>query len=147
MTSMEKSMQQMTALFPEEAVGCGASWRTTGEITVLDVTFLQTHLYTLESKEGDALQISMSMEQNVRKGVAGHVTGNGRIVIDINKFVPTHVSIALHEENLLEKSVVNVYLFVNPHRGGNGPHRVRKSRLGGEMMELNRLLRGKCRLN
>jgi hypothetical protein len=103
MTSIEDSMEQMVAPFPSEAVGLGARWQTSTEVTVNGLTLAQTATFTLASRSGDNVVLDVTIEQNappqdiadpsMPPGAVAHLdemqtTGTGRMSLSLTNVVP-----------------------------------------------------------
>lgn len=103
MTSIEDSMEQMVAPFPAEAVGLGARWQTSTEVTVNGLTLAQTAGFTLVSRSGDTVVLDVTIEQNappqdiadpsMPPGAVAHLdemhtTGSGRMTLSLTNVVP-----------------------------------------------------------
>lgn len=96
---LQDQMQQMSAPFPAEAVGLGARWQQTSSINVDGVSAIQISDYTLLARDGDTLELGVSITQTVDRqsdfageGLYGVSTleaeAAGTVLVDLNSTVP-----------------------------------------------------------
>lgn len=95
---LEQSMKQMAAPFPEEAVGQGARWRVTQNITNNNMQMAQTIEYTLRARSGNRVELDVKVLDAKLDGIAGmpagakldsvKMQGGGSSVIRLDGLVP-----------------------------------------------------------
>lgn len=104
MESMTQSMDQISALFPEEPVGRGARWQVTMPMETAQMKLTQVATYTLSDIEGDKAKLDVKLEQTapaqdiaIPGGAPGmkvsleslESSGTGTVELDVTKLVPT----------------------------------------------------------
>lgn len=99
MQDLEQSMQQMAAPFPVEAVGNGARWRVTQNVTNNNMRMTQTAEYTLRERNGNRLVLDVKMVDAALDAAGGlppgatldsvRMQGGGATTIQLDRLVPT----------------------------------------------------------
>ena len=96
LTQLRTQLRSLVPVFPAAAVGVGATWTVTTVIEVDGVTVDQTATYTLESLDGDAYVVGVTVEQQYRNGevegvsvTAGRGTVSGRFEGSLGSALPT----------------------------------------------------------
>ncbi len=64
LAGFQQSFSQLFVVFPEEPVGVGARWSSTSHFELSGIPIEQRSTYTLESREGDVLSLSVKFEQS-----------------------------------------------------------------------------------
>ena len=110
MDGMKQSMNQLSAPFPEEAVGVGAKWRVKTALVQSGITLEQVAAYEITAMEGDRVSAKVSIDQKaqpqeikgpqVPAGVKMSVVsmtskGVGEIALDLARLLPPRVSLSL----------------------------------------------------
>jgi hypothetical protein len=109
MDQFKQSMNQMTAPFPEEAVGVGAKWKVASNIDINGAHVTQTVSFELVSLDGDKGTAKVSLEQNAAAqtmtmgGVSAkleHMTGggSGTMTFDLVRVMPQDAKLAMKTE-------------------------------------------------
>ncbi len=108
MDSMLQSFSQLSAPFPEEAVGVGAKWQVTSQIPAGGVVLKQTVTYTLTALDANRMTASVSLAQKadpqaftgptVPAGVKMRVVtwsgmGTGDLTFEFAKVLATHAAL------------------------------------------------------
>jgi hypothetical protein len=104
MGNVQGQMQQMSAPFPAEAVGFGARWQLTTTSEMMGMAVAQTAEYTLLSRDGDNVELGVTIGQTIDMQTAalpagippealaalGTMTseGSGTMTIDLDYTVP-----------------------------------------------------------
>lgn len=103
MGNFESSMEQMVAPFPLEAVGVGGRWQTSTEVSVNGLTLAQTATFTLVARDGNDIELAVTIEQNappqdiadpsMPAGAVAHLdemqtTGSGQMFVSLGRIVP-----------------------------------------------------------
>jgi hypothetical protein len=99
MENMKQSMQQMSAPFPVEAVGIGATWETTMKIPTPAFTMTQVATYKLISVQGATVKFEVSIKQTAEKQKMKNVPG-----------VPANVKLMLESLNTQGKGTMEIEL-------------------------------------
>lgn len=96
---LEQSMQQMAAPFPQEAVGTGARWRVTQNVTSNNMRMAQTAEYTLRERSGNRVVLDVKMIEATLDAAGGlppgakldsvKMQGGGNTTIQLDRLVPT----------------------------------------------------------
>ncbi|MCB9730696.1 MAG: hypothetical protein H6746_19655 [Deltaproteobacteria bacterium] len=101
--SMGQSMRQMSVPLPEEAVGKGARWQALQRMQMGGMTIYQVGEYTLESIDGDRLELDVKLSQlgpkqqmqppGLPPGVSAELLsmvgeGSGHMKLDLTALVP-----------------------------------------------------------
>ncbi len=96
---LEQSMQQMAAPFPQEAVGAGARWRVTQNVTSNNMRMTQTAEYTLRERSGNRVVLDVKMIEAALDAAGGlppgakldsvKMQGGGSTTIQLDRLVPT----------------------------------------------------------
>jgi hypothetical protein len=110
---MRQSFRQLSAPFPEEAVGLGAKWETSLRITQNGITLDQVAISELASLQGDAGRLALTLTQkaepqkvqtaNMPAGAYMNLstlssTGQGETAFDLRQLVPVKAELKLHSE-------------------------------------------------
>lgn len=106
MDQFKQSMNQMTAPFPEEAVGAGAKWTVASNIDLNGAHVTQTVSFELVSLDGDKGTAKISLEQNAAaqtmnmNGVSAkleHMTGggSGTMTFDLVRVMPQDAKLGM----------------------------------------------------
>lgn len=117
------SLQQLSAPFPQEAVGVGAKWRTSQVVNVSGMTVNQTALYDLVSIKDGIATLNITIEQQIPgeqklnlptspqgmtmtvKSYSGK--GQGQAQISMNKLMPVSSNVSLTANSLWGMTEVN----------------------------------------
>ncbi len=86
LSSMSQSFESMTTPFPQEAVGKGARWHVTNRVESGGADILQRVTYTLDSRAGDEVHVSLLVEQAVADEVVKAPGLPASVVARIKKF-------------------------------------------------------------
>lgn len=96
---LERSMQQLAAPFPVEAVGPGARWRVQQNVDNADMRMSQTAEYTLRTRQGNRIELDVKMVDASLEALgalppgakvdAVKITGGGQSAIPLDGLVPT----------------------------------------------------------
>ena len=110
---MRQSLRQISAPFPEEAVGVGAKWETTLRATQNGLTLDQTALSELTTLEEQGGRLAVTVTQNAEPqqmqppnlppGARIDLStfkssGSGESVFDLRRLVPSRAEMKLHTE-------------------------------------------------
>jgi hypothetical protein len=105
--SVTQSFSQLSAPFPEEAVGVGAKWRVKMMLSLNGITLKQDANYTLTKLDGSQLAATITLDQkadpqpfsgpSVPAGLKMRVVswqgnGGGDLVYDMSKFLATRAT-------------------------------------------------------
>lgn len=74
LTQLSDQFDTMTVGFPREAVGVGAQWKLTSNLTLNGIKVRQTTKYTLQQREGDRVVLDVELVQTAppqRTSIAG----------------------------------------------------------------------------
>ena len=63
---ISSSLQQITAPIPKEAVGVGAKWRTTQDITFNGIALTQVTLYEIVNLQGNVVMLKAAIQQQAQ---------------------------------------------------------------------------------
>lgn len=99
---MKHSLHQVSAPFPQEAVGVGGKWRVSMPIVTNGISLQQTVVYTLRSIEGDSITIDAGVKQHADEQDVNPVgaprgllrlnsldsTGEGWLTLDLTRCFP-----------------------------------------------------------
>ena len=107
--SLEQSIGQMAAPVPEEAVGVGATWETTMNITKSSMKLTQVATTEIVAMEGDVVTLSIKLTQSAPKqkittnGVTANLesysgTGTGQTIVDLGHIVPKKAQVGLKSD-------------------------------------------------
>lgn len=96
---LERSMQQLSAPFPEEAVGPGARWRVRQNVNNAEMRMSQTAEYTLRSRQGNRVELEVKMVDATLEALGAlppgakvdsvKIQGGGTSAIPLDGLVPT----------------------------------------------------------
>lgn len=101
---LNQSIQEMSAPFPVEAVGAGARWQVTSSIDAGGFTAGQTAEYTLLSRNGDQIELEVTVSQSAASqpvsmpGMPPEIqarlesleaAGSGTMNVNLARLVPT----------------------------------------------------------
>ena len=107
--SITQSFSQLSAPFPEEAVGVGAKWRVKMTLSLNGITLKQDANYTLTKLDGNQLAATITLDQkadpqpftgpSVPAGLKMSVvswtgSGGGDLVYDMSKFLATRATMS-----------------------------------------------------
>ena len=84
--TVEQSLMKLLSLpvvFPEEAVGPGATWSVDSRVTG-ESTLLQTTTYTLVSRDGDTVELDVEVQQRPALGALEMEDGQSLSVLNAN---------------------------------------------------------------
>jgi hypothetical protein len=120
MGSMQQSLGQIVAPFPEEAVGPGASWDVATHASVNGITLDQTARYQLASIDGDRGTAKISLTQTAAPqeikapgmpaGVVTKLrklasTGAGTLTFDLGQLVPVAATMTVTSDTSMTVSM------------------------------------------
>lgn len=123
---LSESIEQLSAPLPEEAVGVGARWRISQEVTAQGLTTTQDAVYTLASLDGGSYVLEVATTQTAEsqafelpdapEGTSAELTGfdvsgTGRIEGDLGSLVPANSAVET-------AGTVNITLSEAPAEGG-----------------------------
>lgn len=109
---MKDSMSHLTAPLPEDAVGVGAKWESTGTVKSQGMSLKQTATYELLSLEGDRVTIKTAITQSAANqkisnpsmpGLKVDVSkmtskGSGKTTLDLSRILPQEGTMDLKTE-------------------------------------------------
>lgn len=109
MQQMTESLGQLAAPLPEEPVGVGARWTAVHEIQQNGMKMRQTGHYSLLEREGDRLQLEVTIEQELLDpnvsppGMLGgsarvgrfDSSGHGSLDLDLARITPASMSVTV----------------------------------------------------
>ncbi len=102
---LPQSMGQLSFPLPTEALGVGAQWRATSQMTIGPLAMEQTVIYTLVAREGDRLTLSAELSQSLLPEQGGAIaaglqavntTGTGNIELMLDRPLPTQAQLRLN---------------------------------------------------
>jgi hypothetical protein len=114
---MTDSMQQLSSLLPEEAIGIGGQWRVTESLTVSGMTITQAATYQLVSLKNGVATVNASLTQqavpqtinlaNMPSGVSYNLKsyaaqGQSQTTMSFNAIMPTSSSMSLTSTSAME---------------------------------------------
>jgi hypothetical protein len=101
---LPQSMGQLSFPLPTEALGVGAQWRATSQVTMGPLAMEQTVTYTLVAREGDRLTLAAELSQSLLPDQGGEIaaglqsintTGTGNIELMLDRPLPTQAQLRL----------------------------------------------------
>jgi hypothetical protein len=117
LNQMTDSMQQLSSLLPEEAIGIGGQWRVTESLTVSGMTITQAATYQLVSLKNGVATVNASLTQqavpqtinlaNMPSGVSYNLKsyaaqGQSQTTMSFNAIMPTSSSMSLTSTSAME---------------------------------------------
>lgn len=142
--SAEQSIQQMSAPWPAEPVGVGAQWQAVTSFESGGFTLEQTATYTLESFDGNGVNVSVDLSQMAGEqaldGAAGlppgaqvslmsmESTGSGSMQVDLGALIPasemsmsTAMTMSVAMQGQSQQMSMNVQTDISMSPGGGAP--------------------------
>lgn len=101
---LSQSLDNLSAQFPEEAVGNGARWRVVGALTAGGITLNQTVEFRITEMAGDRVTLAMSLDQASGSDSPSTIssTGNGTMIIDWTRLLPLVANLAIESTAIID---------------------------------------------
>ena len=122
------SISEMTVPLPEEAVGVGAKWKVTQNISMMGMTIDQTSYYEIVGMSGDSVEMKVTMEQSADaqeftppgapEGMVVTVDslkseGNGTMTLQLSSVAPVEAAMNLAMEMAMQAQGMNINQDMN----------------------------------
>ncbi|MCW5806120.1 MAG: hypothetical protein KIT31_27395 [Deltaproteobacteria bacterium] len=110
---IKQNMNQLAAPLPQEAVGVGAKWKVTSQISMNGMTLTQVASFELKDVKGDVVSLAVKIDQKasnqviVKDGITVDLisadgAGSGEQLVDLTKLVPTKASMSLVSKSVMK---------------------------------------------
>lgn len=106
---MTSQMGQITMPLPEEPVGPGAVWEARSTLEISGVTSNQVATYTLESIDGEELELAVALEQTMQPGaiaggeiISGEASTTGSTTVSLHQIAPARSIVDATTEMVME---------------------------------------------
>ena len=92
-SQLSKSLDNLSAQFPEEPIGVGGQWQAIGVINLGGINLDQTVDFEVQSIDGDVVTLGMMIDQSADLGIGEGdtsvtTTGTGALTIDWTRLLP-----------------------------------------------------------